>query len=112
MANQIFPTNLRARGLNFAASGGAVGSIIAAQTWPVGMQNIGSKTYFVFMAINLVSAVIIIFAYPETKRRSLEDMDVLFGDHHSDRNLVRGDNYSDARPEEINVPHKAARDSV
>lgn len=58
MANQIFPTNLRARGLNFAASGGAVGSIIAAQTWPVGMQNIGSKTYFVFMAINLVSAVV------------------------------------------------------
>ncbi|TVY86853.1 Hexose carrier protein [Lachnellula willkommii] len=112
LTKQIFPTNLRARGLNFAASGGAVGSIIAAQTWPVGMQNIGSKTYFVFMAINLVSAVIIIFAYPETKRRSLEDMDVLFGDYHSDGNLVRGDSQSDSHPEEINVPHKAARDST
>ncbi|TVY35289.1 Quinate permease [Lachnellula subtilissima] len=112
LTQQIFPTNLRARGLNFAASGGAVGSIIASQTWPVGMENIGSKTYFVFMAINLVSAVIIIFAYPETKRRSLEDMDVLFGDYHSDRNLVRGDDQSDAHPEEIDIPHKAARDSA
>ncbi|TVY30612.1 putative glucose transporter [Lachnellula hyalina] len=111
LTQQIFPTNLRARGLNFAASGGAVGSIIASQTWPVGMQNIGSKTYFVFVAINLVSAVIIIFAYPETKRRSLEDMDVLFGDYH-DRNLEQGDGQSDARPEEINVPHKAVRDSA
>ncbi|TVY38729.1 Quinate permease [Lachnellula occidentalis] len=111
-SSEIFPTNLRARGLNFAASGGAVGSIIASQTWPVGMHNIGSKTYFVFMAINLGSAVIIIFAYPETKRRSLEDMDVLFGDYHSESNLVRRDDQSDARPEEINVSHKAARDST
>lgn len=55
---QIFPTNFRARGLNFAASGGSIGSIIAAQTWPVGMVNIGSKTYFIFMSINLVSAVV------------------------------------------------------
>jgi hypothetical protein len=48
---QIFPTALRARGLNFAASGGAIGSIIVAQVWPVGIANIGSKIYFFFMAI-------------------------------------------------------------
>lgn len=56
--SEIFPTNVRARGLNFAASGGAIGSIIAAQTWPVGMQNIGSRTYFIFMSINFVSALV------------------------------------------------------
>jgi hypothetical protein len=52
--NQIFPTAYRARGLNFAASGGAIGSIVVAQVWPVGIQNIGSKVYFVFMVINLI----------------------------------------------------------
>jgi hypothetical protein len=75
---QIFPTAYRARGLNFAASGGSVGSVIATQIWPVGQQNIGARTYFVFMAINLVCIPIVYFFYPETKHRSLEDMEVLF----------------------------------
>jgi len=55
---QIFPTNFRARGLNLAASGGSIGSIIASQIWPVGMDRIGSKTYFVFMCVNLVSIIV------------------------------------------------------
>lgn len=76
--SEIFPTNFRARGLNFAASGGAVGSIVASQTWPVGIENIGSKTYFIFMCINIVCIPIIWFFYPETKRRSLEGLSTLF----------------------------------
>jgi hypothetical protein len=75
---KIFPTNYRARGLNFAASGGSIGSIIAAQVWPVGIANIGSRVYFVFMSVNLVCIPIIYFFYPETNGRSLEDMDELF----------------------------------
>lgn len=75
---QIFPTKFRARGLNFAASGGAIGSIVVAQVWPVGIANIGSKVYFFFMAINLVCIPIIYLFYPETNGRTLEDMDVLF----------------------------------
>ncbi|KAF2665862.1 general substrate transporter [Microthyrium microscopicum] len=76
--SEIFPTNFRARGLNFAASGGAIGSIIVAQAWPVGIQNIGSKTYFIFMAINLVCLPVIYFLYPETSRKSLEGLSELF----------------------------------
>ncbi|KAI1257937.1 hypothetical protein MGN70_000982 [Eutypa lata] len=75
---QIFPTSVRARGLNFSASGGAIGSIITAQVWPVGVDTIGSKIYFYFMSINFVCIPIIFFFYPETKGRPLEDMDVVF----------------------------------
>ncbi|OAA56554.1 General substrate transporter [Niveomyces insectorum RCEF 264] len=77
--SEIFPTALRARGLNFAASGGAIGSIVVAQVWPVGIQNIGSRVYFFFLAINLVCVPIIWFFYPETKNLPLEEMDALFG---------------------------------
>jgi hypothetical protein len=56
--SEVFPTQYRARGLNLAASGGSIGSIIAAQTWPVGISSIGSKTYFIFMAINLASLLV------------------------------------------------------
>ncbi|KAL2264468.1 hypothetical protein VTK26DRAFT_33 [Humicola hyalothermophila] len=78
--SEIFPTAVRARGLSFAASGGAVGSIIVAQIWPVGIAKLGSKIYFFFMAINLICVPIIHLLYPETKGRPLEDMGVLFGE--------------------------------
>ncbi|AEO64485.1 uncharacterized protein THITE_2142370 [Thermothielavioides terrestris NRRL 8126] len=77
--SEIFPTAVRARGLSLAASGGAIGSIVVAQIWPVGIANLGSKVYFFFMAVNLVCVPIIYLLYPETKGRPLEDMDVLFG---------------------------------
>ncbi|KAL2119985.1 hypothetical protein VTJ04DRAFT_6946 [Mycothermus thermophilus] len=77
--SEIFPTAVRARGLSFAASCGALGSVIVAQVWPVGIQALGSKVYFIFMAINLAAVPIIYFLYPETKGRPLEDMDKLFG---------------------------------
>ncbi|KAH0556176.1 hypothetical protein GP486_005893 [Trichoglossum hirsutum] len=77
--SEIFPTYVRARGLSISASGGSIGSIIVAQIWPVAFQHIGSRTYFIFMSINLASIVIIYFLFPETKGKTLEEMDGLFG---------------------------------
>ena len=77
--SEIFPTSVRARGLNFAASAGAIGSIIVAQVWPIGIDRIGCRIYFFFMAVNVVCIPVIILFYPETKGRALEDMDELFG---------------------------------
>lgn len=51
---QIFPTTHRARGLNFAASGGSIGSIIVAQIWPVGVAKFGSGVYLFFAVVNAV----------------------------------------------------------
>ncbi|CAI6244419.1 unnamed protein product [Periconia digitata] len=80
---EIFPTNFRARGLNIAASASSIGSVISSQTWPIGMNNIGSKTHFIFMSTNFVSAFVIWFLYPETTSRTLEDMEALFNkDYH------------------------------
>ncbi|KAI0534318.1 general substrate transporter [Xylaria digitata] len=78
--SEIFPTAVRARGLNFSASGSSIGSIVAAQVWPVGIETIGSKIYFFFMAINFACIPIILLFYPETKGIPLEDMDLLFRD--------------------------------
>ncbi|KAL8408184.1 hypothetical protein RB594_006832 [Gaeumannomyces avenae] len=76
---EVFPTAIRARGLNLAASGGSIGSILVAQIWPLGIHRIGTKIYFFFMAVNLICVPVIYILYPETKGRALEDMDVLFG---------------------------------
>ncbi|KAG5986085.1 hypothetical protein E4U43_005671 [Claviceps pusilla] len=53
-SSEIFPTNLRARGLNFAASGSSMGSILVSQIWPIGNARFGSGVYFVFMLINFL----------------------------------------------------------
>jgi hypothetical protein len=89
--SQIFPTTHRAIGLNVAASFGAIGSIVTAQVWPVGINNIGSKIYFYFMAINLACVPVIFLLYPETKRKSLESIQVLFGGKSTDRILSAED---------------------
>ncbi|KAF2704741.1 general substrate transporter [Pleomassaria siparia CBS 279.74] len=100
--SEIFPTNFRARGLNIAASGSSIGAIISSQTWPIGMNIIGSKTHFIFMSTNLVSAIIIWFFYPETSRRSLEDMEALFNPNFTPRtDLEREhDSYHDEEDDE------------
>ncbi|KAF2643703.1 general substrate transporter [Massarina eburnea CBS 473.64] len=94
--SEIFPTNFRARGLNIAASASSIGSVISSQTWPIGMNTIGSKTHFIFMSTNLVSAIIIWFLYPETSGRTLEDMEALFNEHYQSRaSLEDADRYRD-----------------
>ena len=45
----------------------------------MGIAKLGSKIYFIFMAINLACVPVIYLFYPETKGRALEDMDALFG---------------------------------
>lgn len=63
---EIFPTHMRAKGLNVAASFGAIGSIIVGQFFPVGIQNIGAKTYFIFFCINVVSGIVSVsFSFPQ-----------------------------------------------
>ncbi|KAJ3497140.1 hypothetical protein NLG97_g2118 [Lecanicillium saksenae] len=77
-SSEIFPTTYRARGLNFAASGGSIGSIIVAQIWPLGVAKFGSGVYFFFFAVNAICVPVIWLLYPETKGCALEDMDLLF----------------------------------
>jgi hypothetical protein len=77
---QIFPTKYRAIGLNFAASNGALGSILTSNIWPVGIENIGSKTFLIFFALNVACLPVIYFFYPETTKQSLEGLEALFKD--------------------------------
>ncbi|CEJ79843.1 hypothetical protein VHEMI00058 [[Torrubiella] hemipterigena] len=97
--SEIFPTSVRARGLNFAASGGSIGSIITSQIWPMGNARFGSGIYFFFMAVNLICVPIVWLQYPETKGKALEEMDALFGQtmSHSPNVALSGGEGFDSR---------------
>ncbi|MCJ1420944.1 hypothetical protein MMC32_007304 [Xylographa parallela] len=75
---QIFPTHVRAKGLCISASAGSVGSIIVAQFWPIAMQTVQSRTYFIFMVTNIAAIILIVVFFPETKGKTLEELDNLF----------------------------------
>lgn len=85
IAIKIFPANVRAKGLGIAASGQSVGAIIVGQVWPVAVSNIGPRVYFIFMSFNLLALVLVYGFYPETARKTLEEIDSHFG-----RNNVHG----------------------
>ncbi|KAG6081276.1 hypothetical protein E4U16_007631 [Claviceps sp. LM84 group G4] len=105
-SSEIFPTAERARGLNLAASGGSIGSILVSQIWPVGNEKLGSGVYLVFMVINFLCIPIIWSWYPETKGRALEEMDSLFGkkpsaSHHSDVVAAESTNVNQHRGDDV-----------
>jgi len=51
-----------------------------SQISPLGLNRLGWKFYLVFICTNLVNALIVIFFFPETKGKTLEEMDAVFGD--------------------------------
>ncbi|RKL21921.1 hypothetical protein BFJ68_g2230 [Fusarium oxysporum] len=78
-ASEIFPANCRSKGLAISSSGSSLGSIIVGQVWPVAVSRIGPRVYFIFMAFNVFAAILVYACYPETKNKTLEELDSHFG---------------------------------
>lgn len=78
-ASEIFPANCRSKGLGISSSGASLGSIIVGQVWPVAVSRIGPRVYFIFMSFNVFSAILVYSCYPETKNKTLEELDSHFG---------------------------------
>lgn len=96
-----------------------------AQVWPVGIDTIGSKIYFFFMAVNFIcipvsfdtaglnvyllaspdipNQIIVLF-YPETKGRPLEDMDMLFNEAIQGVNEYVDDHSEPVLPKNVSTP--------
>ncbi|KAI5296499.1 hypothetical protein KEM52_001343 [Ascosphaera acerosa] len=78
---EILPYQVRGTGAAFATGiGNWAVAVMWAQVSPKGLDKLGWKYYFVFVAVNLgISFPCIYFFFPETKQKSLEDIDNLFG---------------------------------
>ncbi|KAF4954493.1 hypothetical protein FSARC_12106 [Fusarium sarcochroum] len=78
-ASEIFPANCRSKGLAISSSGSSLGSIIVGQVWPIAVSRIGPRVYFIFMSFNVFAAILVYACYPETKGKTLEELDTHFG---------------------------------
>lgn len=77
---EIFPVEVRALGNAITTFTNWVVNLVFAQFSPTALDNIGFRYFYVFFVFNVIALACYWFFYPETKGRTLEQMDELFGD--------------------------------
>ncbi|KFA81675.1 hypothetical protein S40288_07235 [Stachybotrys chartarum IBT 40288] len=77
---EIFPVEVRALGNAITTFTNWTVNLVFAQFSPLALDRIGFAYFYVFFAMNVVAFLSYWFFFPETKGRTLEQMDELFGD--------------------------------
>ncbi|KAK3079833.1 hypothetical protein LTS18_003788, partial [Coniosporium uncinatum] len=77
---ELFPTHLRAKGMNLCVVGITLMNLIWLQVAPVAFEEIGWKYYLCFIICGSVAAIIIWFVFPDTWGVPLEEIAAIFGD--------------------------------
>ncbi|TEY74210.1 hypothetical protein BOTCAL_0075g00120 [Botryotinia calthae] len=76
---EVFSMNVRAQAVGMSSQMQNVANSIFQQFFPTFLKKQGFKTFYFFFAINIFLALYVWFLVPETKKVSLEEIDVLFG---------------------------------
>lgn len=77
---EIFPVEVRALGNAITTFTNWLVNLVFAQFTPAALTSIGFRYFYVFFVFNVIAFLCFWLFYPETKGRTLEQMDVLFGD--------------------------------
>lgn len=78
-ASEVFPTRLRAYGVGMAAATQWLFNFCITYMTPSAVNHIGWRTFLMFGIFCLANAVFVWFCIKETKGKTLEDMDIIFG---------------------------------
>ncbi|KAK3689540.1 putative hexose transport-related protein [Podospora appendiculata] len=76
---EIWPLSTRPYGVALGASSNWMNNFIVGQVTPDMLKSITYGTYLLFGLLTYMGAAFIYFVVPETKRLTLEEMDVIFG---------------------------------
>ncbi|EGO55371.1 hypothetical protein NEUTE1DRAFT_85607 [Neurospora tetrasperma FGSC 2508] len=93
---EIWPLSTRPYGVSLGASSNWMNNFIVGQVTPDMLKAIPYGTYIIFGLLTYMGAAFIWFFVPETKRLTLEEMDIIFGSEGT----AQADN---ERMEEINA---------
>lgn len=69
---------MRAKGMAFSNLAVSAGGLLNQFAWPISLQKIGWKTYIIFAIWCAFQAFTIYLVCPETKGRTLEELDDIF----------------------------------
>ncbi|KAL1842139.1 hypothetical protein VTK73DRAFT_3196 [Phialemonium thermophilum] len=85
---EIVPLRIRAPANALSTSANWIFNFMVVMITPVAFNNIGYQTYIIFAVINAFMVPCVYFFFPETARRSLEEMDHIFRKVHGWRGAV------------------------
>ncbi|KAM5544475.1 hypothetical protein V8D89_002135 [Ganoderma adspersum] len=83
--SDIFPTRTRHYGLATASASQWLFNFVVAKVTPTLETDLGYKLFLMFATINIGGMAVFSLLIPETKGRSLEEMDVIFGAVQADK---------------------------
>jgi len=75
---EVLSFEMRAKGMAFSGLSVNIAGLLNQFAWPVSLANIGWKTYIIFIVWCAVQATIFYFSFPETRKRTLEELDDIF----------------------------------
>ncbi|KAJ7129870.1 general substrate transporter [Mycena crocata] len=105
-SSDIFPTRTRHYGLAVASGSQWLWNFVVAKVTPDMITKLGFKIFFMFGTINIGAMATFSLIIPETKGRSLEDMDIIFGSTTQEQrtaNIAARENALDGLPEYASV---------
>lgn len=79
---EITPIRIRAPASALSTITNWIMNFTVVMISPPAFQNLGGHTFTMFGAFNLIFMPIVYCLYPETKKRGLEEMDLIFADAH------------------------------
>ncbi|THH00996.1 hypothetical protein EW145_g7000 [Phellinidium pouzarii] len=77
--SDIFPTRTRHYGLALASASQWLWNFVVSRVTPNIIANLGYKVFIMFATVNIGAMFIFSLVIPETKGKSLEEMDIIFG---------------------------------
>ncbi|KAG0348967.1 hypothetical protein BG004_003129 [Podila humilis] len=75
---EIYPLRIRSKAVSLSTASNWAFNFILAYAVPPALENIQYRTYFIFAGFCVAMTIHVFFMFPETKGRTLEEMDELF----------------------------------
>ncbi|RFN48915.1 lactose permease [Fusarium flagelliforme] len=75
---EVLSFEMRAKGMAFSNLAVNAAGLLNQFAWPVAMKEIGWKTYIIFTVWDVIQVALIYVFIPETKGRTLEELDEIF----------------------------------
>ncbi|KAK3678239.1 hypothetical protein LTR37_021490 [Vermiconidia calcicola] len=94
---EVLSFEQRAKGMAFSALCVNAAGLLNAYAWPIALEKIGWHTYIIFLLWCSIQFTVFYFFFPETRRRTLEELDKIFNSPNPVKTSL--------------VPHKIAVDS-